>query len=109
MQETHSVLKDEKVWTNQFGCRKDTVIFSHGTSDAKGVLIAFREHVKVKIIEKYMDTSGRYIVLNTEINNFFVILVNYHAPNYEAAEVKLFEDLTGIFDQLNISENTNFI
>ena len=73
------------------------------------MLIAVREHVKVKIIEKYIDTSGRYIVLNTEINNSFVILVNYYAPNYEAAQVKLFEDLTGIFDQLNISENTNFI
>ena len=23
--ETHTVLKDEKVWTNQFGCGKDTV------------------------------------------------------------------------------------
>ena len=30
LQETHSVLKDEKVWTDQFGCGKDTVIFSHG-------------------------------------------------------------------------------
>ena len=34
LQETHSVLKDEKVWTNQFGFGKDTVIFSHGKSDA---------------------------------------------------------------------------
>ena len=27
LQETHSVLKDEKVWTNQFGCGKNTVVF----------------------------------------------------------------------------------
>ena len=97
------------MWTNQFGCGKDTVIFPHGKSDAKGVLIAFREHVTVKIIEKYIDTSGRYIVLNAEINNSLVILVKYYAPNYEAEQLKLFEDLTWIFDQLNISENTNFI
>ena len=109
LQETHSVLKDENVWTNQFGCGKDTVILSHGRLDAKGVLIGFREHVKVKIIEKYIDTSGRYIVLNADINNSLVILVNYYAPNYEAEQVKLFEDLTRIFDQLNISENTKFI
>ena len=82
------------MWTNQFGCGKDTVRFSHGKSDAKGVLIAFREHVKVKIIEKYIDTSGRYIVLSAEINNSLVILVNYYAPNCEAEQVKLFEDLT---------------
>ena len=62
------------MWINQFGCGKGTVIFSHGKSDAKGVLIAFREQVKVKIIEKYIDTSGRYIVLNAEINNSPIVL-----------------------------------
>ena len=97
------------MWTNQFDCGKDTVTFPHGKSVAKGVLIAFREHVKVKIIEKDTDTSGRYIVLNAEINNSLVIHVNYYAPNYKAEQVKLFEDLTRIFNQLNISENTKFI
>ena len=97
------------MWTNQFGCRKDNSNFSHGEPDAKGVLIAFREHVKVKIIEKYIDTSGRYIVLNAEINNSPVVLVNYYAPNYEAEQAKLFEDLTRIFDHLNVSENTKVI
>ena len=109
LQERHSVLKNEKVWTNQFGCRKDTVISSYGKLDAKGVLIAFHEHVKVKIIEKHTDTSDRFIVLNAEIKNSLVILVNYYAPNYEAEQVKLLHDLTRIFDQLNISENTKFI
>ena len=85
------------------------VIFSHSKSDAKGVLIAFHEHVNVKIIVKYLDISGRYIVLNAEINNFLMILVNYCAPNYEAEQVNLVEDLTGIFDQPNISENTKSI
>ena len=91
LQETHSVLKDEKVWTNQFGCGKDTVIFSRGRSDARGVLIAFREQVKVKIIKTYIDTSSCYIVLNAEINNSPVILVNYYAPNYEAEQVKFWK------------------
>ena len=72
------------------------------------MLIAFREHVKVKIIEKYIDTNGRYIVFNAEINNSPVILVDYYAPNYEAEQVKRSEGLTGIFEQLNISENTKF-
>ena len=38
-----------------------------------------------------------------------MILVNYYAPNYEAEEVKRFEELTSIFNQLNIAENTKFI
>ena len=43
------------------------------------------------------------------VNNSPVTLVNYYAPNYETEQVNLFEDLTRIFDQLNISENTKFI
>ena len=37
------------------------------------------------------------------------MLVTYCAPNYEAEQVTLFEDLVSIFNQLNISENTKFI
>ena len=50
-QETYSVQNDEQVWTNQFGCGTGSVFFSHGKSDARGVLIAFREGIKYKVIE----------------------------------------------------------
>ena len=45
MQETHRVKSDEKIWTNHFGCGSGSIIFSHGKSDARGVLIAFREEL----------------------------------------------------------------
>ena len=68
--------KDEKVWTNQFGCGKGSVIFSHGKSDARGILVAFREAVDYKINSQHVDNNGRYIVLNLLINGSPVILVN---------------------------------
>ena len=94
LQETHSMQKDEKVWTNQFGCGKGSVIFSHGKSDARCVLVAFREAVGYKINSQHVDNNGRYIVLNLLIDGSPVILVNYYAPNYEADQVKLLNDLT---------------
>ena len=39
-QETHSSRKIENAWANQWGGK---VIYSHGSNDSKGVLIAFRE------------------------------------------------------------------
>ena len=66
--ETHSVQKDENVRTNQFGCGKRSVIFSYGKSDARGVLVAFREAVNYEIISQHVDNSGRYIVLNLLID-----------------------------------------
>ena len=109
LQETHSLRKDEKMWTNQFGCGTGSIIFSHGKSDARGVLIAFREAVKYSIRSKHVDKEGRYIVLDVLIDNNPVILVNYYAPNVESDQLKYFDELTHIFDQLQASENTTFI
>ena len=55
LQETHSVRKDENLWTNQFGCGDRSMIFSHQKLDARGVLIGFREAIKYKIKVRYMD------------------------------------------------------
>ena len=89
LQETHSVPKDEKIWTNQFGFGKGSVVFSHGKSDSRGVLIAFREAVNYKVTEQYVDSNGRYIVLNVLLDSVPFILVNYYAPNYETDQLKL--------------------
>ena len=109
LQETHSMQKDEKVWINQFGCGKGSVIFSHGESDARGILVAFREAVDYKINSQHVDNNGRCIVLNLVIDGCpLIFVVNFYAPNYEADQVKLLNDLTHVFDQLEITANTRF-
>ena len=109
LQETHSVQRDEQVWTNQFGCGTGSVFFSHGKSDARGILIAFRDGIKYKVIEKHIDTEGRYIVLNLLLNNSPVVLINYYAPNQEAEQLEVLDKLTHILDQLDIVHDTTFI
>ena len=49
LRETHSVRKDENLWTNQFGCADRSMIFSQGKSDARAVLIGLRQAIKYKI------------------------------------------------------------
>ena len=39
-QETHSTVKDEIIWRNEWG---GTIVFSHGTSQARGVVILFKK------------------------------------------------------------------
>ena len=85
------------------------MIFSHGKSDARGVLIGFREAVKYKIKAKYVDKNGRYIVLDVLIDNNPVILGNYYAPNVESEQFRVLDELAHIFNQLQTSENTTFI
>ena len=85
------------------------MIFSHSKSDSRGVLIACREAANYKITEQYVDSNGRYIVVNVLLDNVPFILVNYYAPNYETDQLKLLEELSHIFDQLDTAENTTLI
>ena len=38
-----------------------------------------------------------------------MILVNYYVPNIENNQMKVLDEITYIFDKLEISENTTFI
>ena len=77
LQETHSVRKDENLWTNQCCCGDRSMIFSHGNSDAREVLIGFHEAIKYNIKARYVEKNGRYIVLDVLIDNNPVIMVHY--------------------------------
>ena len=59
MQEIHSLKTCENIWTNQFGCRNNHIVFSHGTSDSRGVFISFQEASNYKVINQYVD-GGRW-------------------------------------------------
>ena len=109
LQEAHSVQKDEKIWTNEFGCGQGSIVFSNGKSDAGGILVAFQEGLKYKVRAQYVDDNGRYIVLDALFDKNPVILVNYYAPNVETDQMKVQHEITHIFDKIEISENTTFI
>ena len=49
MQETHSTEKSQKVFRAQW---RGDMIFSHGTSSARGVCIAFRPNLEKKILSQ---------------------------------------------------------
>ena len=80
LQETHSTERAENEWANQWGCGSN--LFSHGTSDNKGVLIAFREALEIKVKSIFPDKNGR------TIQNRPIVLVNYYAPNDKGSQIK---------------------
>ena len=58
MHQTHTVKSDEKIRTNQFGCGNGSIIFSHRKSDARGVLIPFREELNYRVITHMLITMA---------------------------------------------------
>ena len=55
------------MWTSQWGCGKDLVVFSHRTYNSKGILIAFRESINYRIQSAQCDVNGRYIIFEFNV------------------------------------------
>ena len=109
LQETHSTKKVENLWTSQWGCGKGSIHFAHGTSNSTGVLIAFREGLDVKIEATFTDNGGRLLILKAKIQDNPVILVNYHAPNEEGAQIRVLSEVNSILDKIVLEPNSAFI
>ena len=93
LQETDSSVKNERLWVNPWGCCREAIIFSYGSSDAREVLIAFRESLDYKILSVTHDSNGRFIIINTIINGFPFILINYYAPNDENGQIQVLNEI----------------
>ena len=89
MQETYTTAKIEKLYKYQW---HGNMIFSHNTSNSRGVIVAFRYGLEYKTLsDTICNPNGSYIILNMEIQGSPYILVNCYAPNNEQEQIKLFQ------------------
>ena len=109
LQGAHSCASKESIWTNQWGCGKNLIIFSHGASNARDVLIAFRESLEYKILSSKCDNNGRYIILNMQIEGSPFIIINYYAPDKENDQLLVLNEINQNIDELDIDQNTQII
>ena len=58
------------------------------------------------MINQYVDDGGRFIVLNTLIEDSPVVLINYYTLNEEKDWLKVLDDLNHTLDNTEISEDT---
>ena len=109
LQETHSTEGAENEWTSQWGCGRDSILFSHGTSDSKGVLIAFHEALEIKVKSIFRDKNARYLILKATIQNKPIVLVNYYVPNDEGSQIKTLSVMNEIINQFEIDPDTAIV
>ena len=102
-QETHSSNATQKKWGEDFG-KKNTIIFSHGKSNARGVAIGFCGNLDYTLIKTETDSEGRFVVIEAKMKNEVYVFINFYNENDEANQLKLFEKLESSlakFDDLN--------
>ena len=94
MQETHSIVQKEKQWKAEWG---GPIELAHGSTNARGVGILFRNGFDCKINKKIVDPLGRYIALEAIINDEKYFLVNIYAPNKDSESAKFYDHLINVF------------
>lgn len=92
LQETHSVLEEERIWQQQWGF-SDSIIFSHGANDARGVAIVLRRGIDLKIDRTWRDAGGRCIMLEVHLKELHVILVNIYSPTSNVDQIHFYRNL----------------
>ena len=94
LQETHSSVQKEKQWKAEWG---GPIELAHGSTNARGVGIFFRNGFDCKITKKMVDPLGSYIALEAKINDEKYFLVNIYAPNKDSDSAKFYDHLINVF------------
>ena len=103
IQETHSTKMKEQLWKYQWG---GAMFFSHGTSDCRRVLVAFKNELECKLLFPVVaDSGGRYIIVHIEIQGSPYVILNYYAPNVVNEQLRLLSKLSEELDKLPLREN----
>ena len=66
LQETHSTMKTDTQWKNEWGA---DIITSHGSPNARGVSILIKNGFDCTIHQKILDPLGRFIILKADIKD----------------------------------------
>lgn len=91
LQETHSVVKDESFWSNQWGSK---IIYCHGSNNSAGVMILFNQHFNYTVLESHCSDEGRWLIIVIQFGESIVILANVYGFNRSSLNNCLFTDLT---------------
>ena len=80
LQETHSPVKDEKVWSDEF---EGQLFFSHGKTNSCGVAIGFVGTKALNILNIKRDYLRRILVIEVKIDDSVFVLINIYNANTE--------------------------
>ena len=103
LQETHSEMDDEVIWSNQW---HGNSVFNHGNRQSRGVAIltSFKSGLNVDNIEK--DNDGRWLKGEINWNNINIFVASVYAPNEPRQKMYFLDELA---DRININDNDNWI
>ena len=83
LQETHSEIKDEQIWANEYG---GEIFYSHGANNAKGVCIIIDKSLPYRVVKTESDSEGRIVCCefeNIDDPTKRLTICNVYGPNVD--------------------------
>ena len=70
-------------------------MFSHGSTNVRGVAVLIRSGLdRIVIQPEHSDSNGRLIMRNAKIKEKSHFLINFYVPNIDAEAVRFYQDLS---------------
>ena len=89
----HSTKECAQFWEAEWGGK---ALFSHGSSNTKGVMILVNPNLELKVEKCITDKNGRNILLDLIVDEYHIILVNIYALNDVNQQLTFFKDLQNL-------------
>ena len=102
LQETHSSVKDEKLWNDEF---EGQLFFSHGKTNSCGAAISFVSTKALNILNITHDNLGRILVIKVKINDSVFVLINIYNDNTESEQLHTLNNLVNILETIKDIQN----
>ena len=96
LQETHSTVKNETVWSAQWGSK---IRFAHRSSSAGGTAILINKKLDMTVHNIIAHDAGRYVLMYVTYNKAKILLANIYAPNSDSPE--FFQEVFGIIQKFS--------
>jgi len=101
LQESHSTPLIEDIWQTQWD---GDLLFSHGESNARGVIIGFTKDFECKIENISHDSDGRVLLVEMSKNNELFLLINFYNANSECEQLKALQSLDDLLSKRDLDK-----
>ena len=106
LQETHSSVKDEKLWIDEF---EGQLFFSHGKTNSCGVAIGFVGKKALNILNIKRDNLGRILVIEVKIDDSVFVLINIYNANTQSEQLHTLNDLINVLEIFEDIQNKSVV
>lgn len=106
LQETYSTVDVEDIWKTQWQGKPH---FPHGSNLSCGVMILVRSDLDFSLKSVNLDTEGRSIIMEAEVQGSLFLFVNIYAPNKVQDQCRFFENLNKNIEDFVVNKEHRII